>query len=126
MLSPARLELQISELILLKAGGLQISENMRVMGDKGTDSTELVQVPPLEQELERSILAVLYPPEAAASNDIAGEELPPSLQKCNAAGFLYVVSVDVEQDSLVVLAPAAGALPSNYLLVGSLKWDDKN
>jgi polyribonucleotide 5'-hydroxyl-kinase len=120
-LSPARLELQISSLVLIKAGGLQISEHMRVMGDKGTDKTELVRVSPSEQELEQCILSVMYPPSEPGD----GEEVPQSLHRCNVAGFVYVMSVDVEKDIITVLSPNSGALPSKYLLVGSIKWDEK-
>jgi polyribonucleotide 5'-hydroxyl-kinase len=121
--SPARIDLQISSLMLMKAGGLQISEHMRVMGDKGTGSTELVRVHPTEQELDRSILAVLFSDdrEAASAND----EVNQALLRSNVAGFVYVVNCDIEQDTMTVLAPNAGPLPSNYLLMGSIKWDEK-
>jgi len=133
--SPARLDLQISSLVVMKAGGLQLSEHMRVMGDQGTGSTELVRVHPTEQELDRSILAVLFADERETAADAAAadtgtggggsDEVGQSLLRSNVAGFVYVVSVDIEQDTMTVLAPNAGPLPSDYLLLGSIKWDEK-
>ncbi|CAM9553971.1 unnamed protein product, partial [Choristocarpus tenellus] len=44
------------------------------------------------------------------------------LLQSNTAGFLYVTEVDVEQRRLAVLSPCPGALPSRFLLVGTVKW----
>lgn len=45
-----------------------------------------------------------------------------SLLGANVAGFLSIVQLDPDSDRLTVLSPSPGALPSNYLLVGSIKW----
>jgi polyribonucleotide 5'-hydroxyl-kinase len=85
-------------------------------------------------ELVNSILAVLHPPEedlegdhrsgANASGTAAagpGDELT-RLLNTNVAGFVTVVQLSLEEDSMTVLSPCPGALPSKYLLLGSLKW----
>ncbi len=121
--SPARMDIPISSVKFLRAGGLQLSENMRVMGDVGSEATQLVRVSPSDQDLNRCILAILHPvsdgiPKAGA------DELPQSLLYSNVAGFLYVVALNLEQDTITVLSPCNSSLPSPYLLVGSVKWDD--
>lgn len=121
--SPARIDIQISAVKFIRAGGLQLAENLRVMGDAGNEATQLVRVSPTEAELSRCILAVLHPlPESGSSSK--SEEIPQALLQQNVAGFLYVVSLNLEQDRMTVLSPCNAALPSPYLLVGSFKWDD--
>jgi len=122
--SPARIDIQISAVKFIRAGGLQLSENMRVMGDAGNEATLLVPVTPTEAELGRSILAVLHPLPEGSSSSARSDEIPQALLAQNVAGFVYVVSLSLEQDRMTVLSPCGGALPSPYLLVGSIKWDD--
>jgi polyribonucleotide 5'-hydroxyl-kinase len=43
------------------------------------------------------------------------------LVSSNVAGFLYVKDVELVEQTLVCLAPAAGNLPSRMLLAGSFK-----
>ena len=49
------------------------------------------------------------------------------LLRASAAGFVRVAHVDMEKQKLTLLAPSALALPSIWLLAGSIKWaqDDK-
>ena len=78
------------------------------------------------QELEGSMLAVLHSIDADAADATKagkGQQSQQQLQLSNVAGFVCVVQMDVEQDTMIVLSPCPGALPSNVLLVGSLKWD---
>jgi len=122
--SPARIDIQVSSVKFIRAGGLQLSENMRVMGDAGNAATQLVSVAPTEAELSRSILAVLHPLPQEGSAAARSDEIPQALLQSNVAGFLYVVSLNLEQDRMTVLSPCSGALPSRFLMVGSVKWDD--
>lgn len=98
----------------MRAGGLQLSEGMRLIG-AAVDTQSLTSVS-ASHDLEGSILAVLHP---LGDGDKDG-----NLLQSNVAGFVCVVQVDIEQDSMMLLSPCPGALPSNVLLVGSLKWDD--
>jgi hypothetical protein len=45
-----------------------------------------------------------------------------NLLNSNIAGFISIVQIDIENDVMTLLCPCPGALPSNYLLVGSIKW----
>jgi polyribonucleotide 5'-hydroxyl-kinase len=47
-----------------------------------------------------------------------------ALEASSIAGFLHVTEVDVKRKTLTVLAPNATALPSNFFLLGSVKWMD--
>jgi len=104
---------------------------MRLIGETTTaqDNTQLVRIPPTP-DLVNSIVAVLHPPEDGAGTDdgvksqsvAGGGQALSGLNVSNAAGFVSIVSVDVENDTLTVLSPCPGMLPSKHLLVGSLKW----
>ena len=124
--TPHRLVLRISENRLITAGGMQVHEGMRVFGDSSANEAQLMRFLALKT-LERSVLAVLLPPaeddEAATAAEQRGE-VPQSLLQSNVAGFVCVVSLDLEQDTMTVLSPCPGALPSTYLLVGVAKWTD--
>lgn len=124
--SPARLSLRLSSVRIMRAGGLQLSEGMRLIGAVSESASfQLTPVSPT-QELEGSMLAVLHSLDADAADATKagkGQQSQQQLQLSNVAGFVCVVQMDVEQDTMIVLSPCPGALPSNVLLVGSLKWD---
>lgn len=40
----------------------------------------------------------------------------------NVSGFVYVTEVDVLRKKITYLAPSPGALPSKFLVAGSLTW----
>ena len=120
--SPARLSLRISSVRIMRAGGLQLSEGMRLIGAVMSESAsfQLTSVSPTP-DLEGSMLAVLH--EDSSSGGGGGGGDGSSLMLSNVAGFVCIVQMDVEQDTMILLAPCPGALPSNVLLVGSMKWD---
>lgn len=100
---------------------------MRLIGEtqSAAESVKLTRVQ-VSNDLVHCILAVLHIGEeedaTIFSTADAAVEIPQQLLGSNIAGFLWVVQLDVERDIMTVLAPCPGALPSKYLLVGSLKW----
>lgn len=125
--SPDRLTLRISSLRIMRAGGLQLSEGMRLIGAVSESASfQLTSVSPTP-DLEGSILAIMHEAGSGVWGDASVTEGggSASLQLSNVAGFVCVVQIDVEQDTMIVLAPCPGQLPSNVVLVGSLKWDGR-
>jgi polyribonucleotide 5'-hydroxyl-kinase len=123
--SPARIDVKISSLCLLRAGGIQLSEGMRLLqsGGASSDSCQPIKINP-SQDLHRCILAVLVP--SANDATLAGDKLdklPPSLLKSCVAGYVCVLNLEIEEDKMTLLSPSPGPLPSNFLLSGSVKWD---
>ena len=123
--SPARIDVKISSLCLLRAGGIQLSEGMRLLqsGGASSDSCQPIKINP-SQDLHRCILAVLAP--SANDATLAGDKLdklPPSLLKSCVAGYVCVLNLEIEEDKMTLLSPSPGPLPSNFLLSGSVKWD---
>lgn len=113
---------------------------MKVFGQSShQDSFKLARITPT-QELAYSVVAVLHPLDwesgkgGNSSGGVTADssmkdgsinrtgEVPQSLLGCNVAGFVSIVQVDVERGVMTLLCPCPGALPSSYLLVGSIKW----
>ncbi|XP_026422959.1 protein CLP1 homolog isoform X2 [Papaver somniferum] len=91
-------------------GGPQAPRSALPIGAEPTaDPTRLVPVN-INHDLLHLVLAISYAKEA--------DEVISS----NVAGFIYVTDVDVQRKKITYLAPAAGDLPSKFLIVGSLTW----
>ena len=126
--SPTRQDLRISTLRLVRAGGVELSDGMKLIGETSNQSegVKLTRVQ-VSNDLVHCILAVLHLGEeedgtAPISSENSNNEVPQHLLSSNIAGFLWVVQLDIERDIMTVLAPCPGAFPSKYLLVGSMKW----
>ena len=141
--SPSRQTLKLSQLRFYRAGGLQLSEGMRLIGESTTsqDNTLLLKITP-SNELSNSIVAILHPTDDDVDvtqssslqhqHKITGSGTGTSatgatgsgstMHISNVAGFLCIVQVDLDNDTLVVLSPCPGTLPSRHLLVAGLKW----
>lgn len=124
--SPARIDVKISSLCLLRAGGLQLSEGMRLIGESGGPSDSACQ--PIKvnatQELDRCLLGVLSLSESEVAEIDRSDKLPQNLLKATVIGYVCIVKIEVEEDKMTLLSPSAGPLPCKYLLVGSVKFDD--
>lgn len=125
--SPERREaVPLSSFTFLRVGGVQLSEGMKVFGGSThQDAFKLAKIVPT-QELAYSVVAVLHNQDWDAPSDSSSKtppgEVPQSLLNCNVAGFVSIVSVDVDRGVMTLLCPCPGALPSSNLLVGSIKW----
>lgn len=126
---PSRQSMKLSSVQFYRAGGLQLSDALRLIGETTTaqDNTQLVRIN-ATVDLVNSIVAVIHPPDEGLDEN--SSSVPSgnggggfsSQGPCNTAGFLCIVQLDPETDTLTVLSPCPGTLPSRQLLVGSLKW----
>ena len=128
--SPERREgVQISSFVLLRMGGVQLTHGMQAYGgtNKQEAATKLVRVSP-SADMTRSILAVLQPVDktsgGSSSSSSESADNMQQLMYSNVAGFVSILSMDIDADKMTLLCPCPGALPSNYLLVGAIKWVD--
>ncbi|CAN0118202.1 unnamed protein product [Phaeothamnion confervicola] len=129
-LSPSVLELKLDDVRVYRVGGAQISDSMLPLGQASLlGPTRVARVRPTA-ELTHSLLAVCHPvltPDGTVvGQEVAGgeddERAAQELLRSNAAGFVYVTEVNMETRRMTVLTPCPGALPSNYLFVGNIKW----
>jgi len=111
-LSPHQKVLQFSEITILRVGAHQAPPSALPIGTKRlVDPNLLVRVPP-DPSLQHCILAVCH---AKDQSTILAE---------NIAGFIFVVTVDMDKKNFTCLSPCQGPLPRGFLLYGSLKWVD--
>ena len=113
---------------------------MKVFGDtsSSSDSFKLTKVLP-SQDFVYNIVGVLHnidltdPSNKMTNNNICTSSSNSttigttdlSLQQLitsNIAGFISIVQIDIDRGYMTILCPCPGALPSSYLLVGSIKW----
>ena len=80
----------------------------------------LLPVPP-SKDLEHAVVAVLQGQGQGQGGEGGGDEEHVH-SSTNIAGFLYVVKVEPELNTVTVLSPCPGALPSSHFLVGSIRW----
>mmetsp|Transcript_36431 Transcript_36431/g.46754 ORF Transcript_36431/g.46754 Transcript_36431/m.46754 type:complete len:183 (-) Transcript_36431:310-858(-) len=131
-LSPAMVEYNYSKLNVYRVGGDELSEAMLPVGQKSTLDPLQINKVSLSQELLHSLLAVCHPVVTADGTVLFTEEekkdskdnstIGKDLLSTNIAGFLYVTEVNLEKQRISFLSPCSGALPSYFLLMGSLKW----
>mmetsp|Transcript_26229 Transcript_26229/g.44221 ORF Transcript_26229/g.44221 Transcript_26229/m.44221 type:complete len:462 (+) Transcript_26229:177-1562(+) len=119
---PHRQELSLSSCTFFSCGGVRLSESMRPLGQEkaAQGGAAVLQPVPPSMELEHAVLAVLQAQEGAAgpeSNSSDGQRTP-----ANIAGFVYVVKLEQDLNTVTVLSPCPGKLPSLDFVVGSIKW----
>jgi hypothetical protein len=49
-------------------------------------------------------------------------EVSQELLKSNVAGYVTILDITPSENRMNILSPSPGALPSKYLLIGSVKW----
>lgn len=103
---------------------MQLSEGMKTVGQSSSVKiNEVVKIVP-SNDLVYSIVGVFYPPNFGKNDtEIESSENNESyLLNTNVAGFISIVQIDLDKGVFTILAPCPGNLPSNNLLVGSIKW----
>lgn len=101
---------------LAPSSALPLGATRKIDSSKLTKVTDLVT-----SQLLYSILAVVRTP---AGLPVDTEEFEGALD-ATVAEFLHVLEVDEGKQSLTVLAPCPGSLPSKFILLSSLKWIEK-
>ncbi|OVA00308.1 Pre-mRNA cleavage complex II Clp1 [Macleaya cordata] len=110
-LSPHSNIASFSDLFVYRiGGGPQAPRSALPIGAEPTaDPTRLVPVN-INHDLLHLVLAVSFAKE------------PDEIISSNVAGFIYITDVDIHRKKITYLAPAAGELPSKFLIVGTLTW----
>jgi len=112
--SPFSLVLSFDEVFLRRLGedSLAPKSALPLGATRKVEGGKAAKVEP-SASLLYSVLAVSW----ATSEEQVGE--------INTAGYVYVTGVDEGKRQLTVLSICPGKLPSQYLLVGNLKWIEK-
>ena len=135
VLSPAVMEVKFSDVKICKVGGSHLSGGLLPVGQASMlGPTRVTRVQPT-QELTHAVLAVCHPvlkadgtvlgaDSSRDSNSNGLSEIGQEIIDSNAAGFVFVTEVDVINHILKLLTPCPGGLPSEYLLLGSITWEE--
>lgn len=122
---PFSLSLQAENVTIFRVGdasSLAPSSALPLGATRKIDSSRLTKVTGLSPaQLLYSVLGVLGDSCAAFDPETSLQEaaLAPM------AGFVHVLDVDEQKQSMTVLSPCAGNLPTKYLILASLKWIEK-
>lgn len=121
---PFSLTLPLANLTIYRvadASTLAPSSALPLGATRKIDSSKLTRVTEINaSQLLYSILACVRTP----TPEYQGEEFEDALM-APVAGFLHVLDADEAKQTLTVLAPCPGSLPSRFLLLASLKWIEK-
>ena len=117
-LSPHSLHLNFDEIEIGEIGSSSSKQQtpsfLLPIGQKSSyDPTEVERVI-INEQLMHSILAVS---QADNFNDIGTKPV---------YGYVYCTNVNMEKNTISVLSPSPGKLPSKFLILGSLKWVDQS
>jgi len=110
-LCPHSSVLDFKNVVIYRIGGgpAAPSSALPIGAEPTVNPVQLYEIVPTS-DLNHSVLAVSL----GVSED--------TVLQSNVAGFVYVTEVNFEKKKITVLAPCPGALPSKYLICGSLKW----
>jgi polyribonucleotide 5'-hydroxyl-kinase len=120
-LTPFLNQLSFHTITLYKLSSIALSASLLPVGaTQNTDSIQVQQVE-LSEALQHALLAVCHPNAVAA---FAQSGRARDLYEAGVAGFCAVERVVMDTDTVHLLCPCAGSLPSQTLLVGDITWMD--
>ena len=123
-LTPFLVQLAFGNVQLFKLSSIALSASLLpVAATQSTDAIQLVQIHDLKdgggEGLQHAVVAVAHPTAVAKYQSTQRAR---DLVTAGVAGFCVIERVVVDTDTLHLLSPCAGALPSNTLLLGDVTW----
>ncbi len=120
LLSPEIVTVPWGDVTIVRVGGTSGDPSLVPIGKASAIDALRVQTVTPGPALLNAILGVSYAPAPAA--DARDARAATAVPHSNVAGFVHVRAVNVEAKTLTLLAPAGGALPGRFLILGSLSW----
>ncbi|CAB9509507.1 Polyribonucleotide 5'-hydroxyl-kinase Clp1 [Seminavis robusta] len=118
-LTPFLNQIPFKELTLYKLSAIALSASLLPVGmGQSTDSIQVQEVE-LSESLQHALVAVCHP-HAVAAYQKSGRAR--DLFQAGAAGFCAIERVVMDTDTVHLLCPCAGNLPSKTLLLGDITW----
>ena len=123
-LTPFLVQIAFGDIQLYKLSSIALSASLLpVAATQSTDAIQLAQVLDLKdgggEGLQHAVVAVAHPTAVAKYQSTQRAR---DLVTAGVAGFCVIERVVVDTDTLHLLSPCAGALPSNTLLLGDVTW----
>ena len=118
-LTPFLNQVQFNTLTIYKLSAIALSASLLPVG--AGQSTDVIQVQKvdLSESLQHALVAVCHP-HAVAAYQRSGRAR--DLYEAGVAGFCAVERVVMDTDTVHLLCPCAGNLPSQTLLLGEITW----
>ena len=120
-LTPFLLQINVSEVQIYKLSSMALSSSLLPVAQQQT--TDAIQVEQLQEDsmesIQHAVLAVCHPSAVQAFSESGRGR---DLWVPGVAGFCVVERFVKETDTLHLLSPCAGALPSKTLLLGDVTW----
>lgn len=121
VLTPFLAQLKFDQIRLYQVTSMSLSSSLLPLGAQQTTDIVQLQPVPITELITHKLLAVCHP-RAVHLYDETGESK--CLYESGVTGFVVVERVLVESETVHLLAPCAGSLPSHTLLVGDITWMD--
>lgn len=118
-LTPFANQIPFSTITLYKLSAIALSASLLPVG--ATQNTDSIQVQKVElsEALQHALLAVCHP-NAVTAYDASGRAR--DLYEGGVAGYCAVERVAMDTETIHMLCPCAGSLPSQTLLLGDITW----
>ena len=118
-LTPFALTIRTSEIQVFQLSSMTLSSSLLPVAQQ--QSTDTIQMEPaaVTEALQHKVVAVCHP-HAVQAYQQSGQAR--DLWTAGVAGFCIVERFDATTDTLHLLSPCAGALPSKTLLLGDITW----
>lgn len=111
-LSPFSTAIEFGDAVILKVGGMApvVPDSVLPIGAEST-------LDPLKPVVMTSLGDVLHKILGVSQAETEDQVLTSAVH-----GFVHVVKVDTERNTMTVLAPSPGKIPGKFLLAGDTKW----
>jgi polyribonucleotide 5'-hydroxyl-kinase len=120
-LTPFLVQLRFDQIRLYRVTTMSLSSSLLPLGAQQTTDVLQLQSVPVTEQITHRLLGVCHP-RSVSEFDQTGSAS--RLYGSGVAGFVVVERVLMESETVHLLAPCAGALPSHVLLVGDITWMD--
>jgi hypothetical protein len=120
-LTPFLVQLRFDQIRLYRVTTMSLSSSLLPLGAQQTTDVLQLQSVPVTEQVTHRLLGVCHP-RSVSEFDRTGSAS--RLYGSGVAGFVVVERVLMESETVHLLAPCAGALPSHALLVGDITWMD--
>lgn len=112
MYNPFSSVVDFGQVTVLKVGGI-VSQVPDSILPAGAESTLDPLKPTVMVSLNELLHKILGVSQAESQNEVVSSPL---------YGFIHVVKVNVERNTMTVLAPSPGKIPGRFLVAGDMKW----
>ena len=118
-LTPFLLQLPFGDVEIYKLSSMALSSSLLPVAQQQTTDAIQIESVSIDEALQHALVAVCHPLAVQAFRESGRDR---DLLSAGVAGFCAVERVMMDTDTLHLLSPCAGSLPSKTLLLGDVTW----